>query len=349
MDIASKTLVLIILVLGPGFIFRRFYFQGTFARQFDSKSWSHSLFYSALFGLILNLIAFNSYEYYFKTISYESCLNFYNSISKESIDQKVSKTFNFIDVSNYLMLLYGASIALAWISYLLVRNFKLDRYYTPLRFSNHWHYYFKGEVKDFREFSLPKGISSATAADILVKSEKNGSNLYTGLLVDHSLDNDGNLESIILSEPKIYKTELKVFSEIESHILIIPYSTVQNINLRFTFKEEDNTTIDFLAIIMFIFTTVYVFLDPSNIFSAYTLLSKIGLKLLAFLCALGISSTFFSYVKYFISNSKTKNIILNETNLIQQSKINEMKKLALENLVSTIFFISLLLIILWLT
>jgi hypothetical protein len=322
MDIALKTLVLIIFVLVPGFLFRRIYFQGTFAKQFDSKSWSHSLFYSALFGIVLNFFAYHLYERFFLPINYNICLKLYNSISKESISDDIARGFNLGSTYKYLSVLYGLAFVSAWAVYIIIRNLKFDRYFEPLRFHNHWHYYFKGEIKDFREFSLPKGKCSVTAADILVKSEKEGNNLYSGLLSYYSFDNNGNLESVTLTQAQIFKNEKKEFKDINSHVFIIPNSIIQNINLRYTFEEEDNTVRDFITVTLFLSLMVYFWFDFPDIFKGYNLISKIFLKILVTFISTFIVSLIEAIYDYLFLDKKIL-AIPTDTDLKIIARINE--------------------------
>jgi len=327
MDIALKTLVLIIFILVPGFIFRRVYFQGTFSKQFDSKSWSHSLFYSALFGIVLNFIGYTAYEYFFKTIDYHTCLELYNSISEEKIDKKTLKKFNIISAYKYLSLLYTISIILGWLVYISIRNLKLDRYFEPLRFLNHWHYYFTGEIKDFKEFTLQNGRCSVVAVDVLVKSEKEGNNLYSGLLSSYSLDNNGNLESIALTQAQIFKYDKKEFKDIHSHVFIIPNSTIQNLNLRYTFQEEDNTIINFLTTSVYTLFLIYVWFDINHVFIDYNFLSKIALKMWASFAGISIPAIIDVIFRYFKFDLKLKNIPKN-SDLKKSASINKENEIA---------------------
>lgn len=321
MDIALKTLVLIIFILVPGFLFRRVYFQGTFSKQFDSKSWSHSLFYSALFGIVLNFIGYNIYEYFFKNVDYHACLELYNSISKESIDEETLEKFNIISVYKYLCTLYAASIILGWLVYITIRNLKLDRIFEPLRFLNHWHYYFTGEIKDFKEFTLQNGRCSVVAVDVLVKSEKDGNNLYSGLLSSYSLDNNGNLESIALTQTQIFKKDKKEFKDIHSHVFIIPNSNIQNLNLRYTFQEDDSTIINFVTASVYTIFIIYTWFDINNIFTEYHFLSKIILKLLASFAGISIPAIVDLIYRFFQSDLKLKDIPKNS----DSKKINEIR------------------------
>lgn len=359
MDIALKTLVLIIFILVPGFIFRRVYFQGTFSKQFDSKSWSHSLFYSALFGIILNFIAYYYYEYLFSKIDYTTCLSFYNSITKESIPEKDIQAFNIESVYKYLGILYILSVIIPWLIYLIIRNLKLDRYFEPLRFANHWHYYFKGEIKDFKEFSLAKGKCSAATVDVLVKSEKDGNNLYSGLLSSYSLDNNGTLDSILLTQAQIFKKESGIFKDIHSTVFIIPNSNISNINIRYTFEEKDDTVIDFITVTIFIGLLIFFWFDFKNIFTDYNLVSKIFIKILVtaicFLFSFFIESTY-EYLRYDIKltdvpQNSTVDIIeiINNDNIRKQSKIIELRNNFLGSFILVSFLFIVLIIILYFT
>jgi len=359
MDIALKTLVLIVFILVPGFLFRRVYFQGTFSKQFDSKTWSHSLFYSALFGIILNFLAYNCYEHLLKEIDYKACLSFYNSITKDSIPEKDLVAFDIKSIYKYLGILYGLAVIVAWIIYLIVRNFKLDRYFAPLRFSDHWHYYFKGEIKDFKEFSLSKGRCSVVTADVLVKSEKDGNNIYSGLLSSYSLDDKGGLESISLTKAQIFKQDKKEFKDIHSTIFIIPNSSILNINLRYTFLEEDDTIIDFITLTIYIVSLIFLWIDFQNIFTEYNFISKIFLKLIGTVACLFFPVFIDALYRFVSFNSKPqikpKGVSAKE--IEQIDKVNNNKKIKKKDLgydiliaiaLGVIFF-GILLSILWIT
>ncbi|MFP5437469.1 MAG: hypothetical protein ACLGH8_06785 [Bacteroidia bacterium] len=334
MDIALKTLVLIIFILVPGFLFRRVYFQGPFSQQFDSKSWSHSIFYSALFGILINFIGFYCYEYLFQKINYPYCLSFYNSLTKEEIKKKDLNLFSIESVYKYLAILYFLSIFLGWFIYEVVRNFKLDRYFGPLRFSNNWHYYFKGEIKDFKDFSLEKGKCNATTVDVLVKSEKDGNNLYSGILTSYDLDHNGNLDYIVLTETQIYNQTQKKFRDIHSTVFKIPNSNINNINFRYSYLDEDTTTIDFISVVLLFSLWFYTWWDPSSILFDYNLPSKIVLKLFICFTIIGISVTISSILRLLIYNKILKPVTedMNPKEKSQIEKSNSEKLLKIKTM-----------------
>jgi len=308
MDIALKTLILIIFILIPGFLFRRTYYQGGFSKQFDSKSWSHSIFYSVLFGLLLNVLTILIFHNYFIHISYKGCKVFYDEVTNDTVP--LIKYENFITVLKYLTSLYGAAFFVAYAFFEIVRNFRLDRFFEVLRFTNHWHYYFKGEIKDFKEFSLSKGKCNCVNVDVLVKRDKDtDDNLYTGLLSSYSICNTtGTLEAIYLTETKILERSTGIYRDLNSTVFIIPNSNVLNINLNYAFSDEDTTTVDFITVWMFLIATFYVWYDPIFFFSPFTLISKILLKLLLNLVLVLIVLTVSDIMRLIIFDGKNQTI-----------------------------------------
>lgn len=321
MDIALKTLILIIFILIPGFLFRRTYYQGGFSKQFDSKSWSHSIFYSVLFGLLLNVLTVFIFHNYFTHISYDGCKVFYDEITDDKIP--LIKYDNFIKVLKYLITLYGASFFVAYALFEIVRKFRLDRFFEALRFTNHWHYYFNGEIKDFKEFSLSKGKCNCVNVDILVKRDKDSDdNLYTGLLSSYSICNStGILEAVYLTETKVLERSTGTYKDINSTVFIIPNANILSINLNYTFSDEDTTTIDFVTVWLFLIGTFYIWYDSVLFFSPYTLLSKILLKLLLNLTFLLMISCMSDVLRLVVFDGKNQMIPANAS-LADATRIN---------------------------
>lgn len=359
MDIALKTLILIIFILIPGFLFRRTYYQGGFSKQFDSKSWSHSIFYSVLFGLLLNVLTIFAFHNYFAHISYDGCKIFYDEITADKIP--IIKYANFLTVLKYLLALYGASFFVAYAFFEIVRKFRLDRFFEVLRFTNHWHYYFKGEIKDFKEFSLSKGKCNCVNVDVLVKRDKdNDDNLYTGLLSSYSICNTaGTLEAVYLTETKILERSTGTYRDINSTVFIIPNSNILNINLNYTFSDEDTTTIDFITVWLFLIGTFYIWYDPIIFFSSYNLISKILLKLLLNLVLLLMISGVSDIMRLMVFDSKNQTIPTNASradalrittsNNAKNDKKNIIKKGIGDSFNFFLFFIFLFVIIIYFT
>ena len=135
-------------------------------------------------------------------------------------------------VTVFIFIVFSISALLGAFSYKVVRLFRLDISIPFLKFSNYWHYYFKGEFLKFKEFNSTKNKVAFVYADILADKGDGKSVLYNGLVSQYELNKHDScqLDTIHLTNPGVYKG--KVSSEIKSDCLIIPYSRVLNINLR---------------------------------------------------------------------------------------------------------------------
>ncbi|MFN3753127.1 hypothetical protein [Flavobacterium sp.] len=277
MESVLHTLLIIIFVLIPGFIFRRAYFQGGFSKQFDSKSWSHSIFYSIIFGLAIEIVSILVYAEFFEKINGDTVSEFYQYVSKNKIPVWIFDIKVIYNILTFFAILLTTSLISGMGCYHLVRKLKLDRKFKALRFSNHWHYYFTGEIKDFREFRHIKGEFQCSNVDALVNTEDGKNILYSGLLTEHTLCSNGDLEAIYLTYPKRYDKEKKEWKLIPSDVLIIPYSKVLNLNIRFSFIKVK--PFPWIAIV-FIIGVVFIWWDFFNLLSAYNFISRLFLKLL---------------------------------------------------------------------
>lgn len=282
MESVLHTLVIILFILIPGFIFRRVYYQGSFSKQFDSKSWSHSLFYSILFGIFIEIVAITIYVEFIKVIPGESVREFYTCISEHDLPIWIFNVDVLFSILIFLIILLSTSFLLAILCYLLVRLLKLDRRIQFLRFNNHWHYYFKGELKDFKEFSHIKGKFISAKVDALVNTEDGDNRLYTGFLTTYTIcPNTGNLDTLYLTKPTRYDKKNSLWKIIPSDVLIIPYSRVINLNINYTFEVKKRLKIDDYIFIFFLIITIFIWFDFGNFLTKYGMISKILIKLIA--------------------------------------------------------------------
>lgn len=277
MESVLHTLLIIAFVLIPGFIFRRSYFQGGFSKQFDSKSWSHSIFYSIIFGLAIEIISILIYTRYFEKINGTSISEFYNHISKNKIPIWIFDIKVIYNILTFFSILLITSLLSGVFCYHLVRKLKLDRRFKSLRFSNHWHYYFTGEIKDFREFRHIRGVFQCSNVDVLINTEDGKNILYSGLLTEHTLCSNGELEAIYLTYPKRYNKEKEEWKLIPSDVLIIPYNKVINLNIRFSFIQVK--PFPWIAIV-FLIGSIAIWIDYFNFLSQYNTVSIFFLKFL---------------------------------------------------------------------
>ena len=267
MSFTADFILLFILVVIPGLLFKRFFFYGEFSKQFTTKeSIYKSLFYSIIPGIILQLFAYWFY------ISVRTCqftnedilIVFKELFSPKSEYSECTKLF-FSDGFNYFLLhelnVFVLAIFAGHLVARLIRFFKLDIHFKILRFQNQWYYIFSGEIRDFRKFKHLKRIMGESSegnnekeqkslppyADILV--ENGGEQvLYTGFIVDYDLnyENLNELDKIYLKGASRYRdfrsgdiesglevrgSKTKV--SIKGDVFILKADKVLNINLTF--------------------------------------------------------------------------------------------------------------------
>jgi len=159
-------------------------------------------------------------------------------------------TNNLPHIIEYHILLWVFSFSVGYFTRFLIRGFKLDTKYRFFRFNNHWHYLLSGEITRFRHIDLlPLRFIDLRIVDILVNTD-DGDAIYTGILQDYTLGNNGELETLYLSYVKRrpYSKEKKaanydeldkasqiLFQEsdekIPGNLFVVPYSKIINLNL----------------------------------------------------------------------------------------------------------------------
>lgn len=235
MNIAITTIILAILLL-PGIVFRRFYYTEEFSKQYQRKNF-FELFFSSLIPSLL-----------FHSIWYFLIQTFGYNIDFTTIGYLFSKNSDiaYSNIDNYFpqIILYHLSIILfaAFIGFFskkIIRYYRIDRKIKFFRFSNSWHYLFSGEFFDFPRaaFNIKEDIDQIEYFYVDVVVETNyGTLLYEGFLVDYELDDFGELNYITLKETQRRLLENDNSNDkydIPGHIIIIPYSSIKNINLTF--------------------------------------------------------------------------------------------------------------------
>lgn len=267
MSFTADFILLFILVVIPGLLFKRFFFYGEFSKQFTTKeSIYKSLFYSIIPGIILQLFAY----WFYMTIrtsqfTNEEILNIFKELLSSKSEYSENTKLFFSNGFNYFLLHELNVFVLAVLSghfvARLIRFFKLDIHFKILRFQNQWYYIFSGEIRDFRKFKHLKRIMGAISeinkendpkslppyGDILV--ENGGEQvLYTGFIVDYDLnyENLNELDKIYLKgasryrdiRPEDVKNGLvtngsKIKVPIKGDVFILKADKVLNINLTF--------------------------------------------------------------------------------------------------------------------
>ncbi len=202
MNIALATLFLLIL-LYPGFIFRRFYYTEEFSKEYFKQSITDLLVAAILPSVLLHIAGYYlfihpRYSIHITTIG--------TLLSGTSDGTKVTDAFEGIYAQARSIVIYFIGVSLlAAIAGLgakyIVRSAKLDRKLKLFRFQNEWHYIFSGEILDFPRVPGNPDDISIRYIDALVKSDS-GTIIYTGILADYVLSKDGGIDRIYLTNVK---------------------------------------------------------------------------------------------------------------------------------------------------
>lgn len=251
-NITFFTIIYIVALIIPGVILKRFYFQGSFNKQFGSGPFADRLLTSLFWGVVSQFLAY-------KMLKDVLTLKF--SDIWERIEILLSgdiPNFSEIEFVNSIWYFFGTVVLSAFIGSLffwLVRYLKLDLYFKVFRFSNKWHYYFKGEIlntTDFRRNNnrLVKKVVKGTLVDVLTNYGGNGTVLFTGNLTQYSLNKEEELETLYLTGVSRFKEVPDVDCDGESKgrkmitkpiprdVFAIPYANVLNLNIQFIYEEK---------------------------------------------------------------------------------------------------------------
>lgn len=270
---------LFFLIALPGIIFRRFYYQGEFSKQFYPKQVVISLFYSFIIGVCVIYLSFFLYNNIITNISSLSV------ISKEKIKSFLLKIFSdkssSIDLLDYLfnssfmlkfIIISAIIILISWflaiIFYKIVRQLKLDINIKSLSFDNHWYYYFRGEFLRFKNFRVKYKTIDIVTADVLTRVDDSKVILYRGIVKQYYLNqNSHNIETLILSDVTKEDESGKNSKQIPGNCFIVPFNTVININLKVLYTVYENSRINtfikkykgFLVLIFFLVPYILLF------------------------------------------------------------------------------------------
>jgi hypothetical protein len=232
MSFTIDFLLLIILVVIPGLLFKRFYFQGEFSKQFSTKdSVYKSVFYSIIPGVLIQLLGYIIYIGVRKhSFTNKDLLCVFEELFTGSDNySEITTLFVQKGISNFILHefnVYLLAVFIGYFSYLVVRTFKLDVKLKILRFKNQWYYIFSGEFKSFKKFEKAKQLFREkktieqllkpnsdnqfkyfpVRADVLVKEDSKVI-LYTGYVIDYDLDyeNINDLDKLYLYRTHRYR------------------------------------------------------------------------------------------------------------------------------------------------
>jgi len=172
--------------------------------------------------------------------------------------QGTHEAYQNLESNFFKVVIYNASIAFTaggtgYLTKKVVRRFKLDRKVKLFRYQNSWHYILKGEFFDFPRTSFKLKNNDHKYIELVYLDALTDTNegliLYEGILVDYELSADNGLNYITLKKAKrkfLDKNpdDTGKQSNIQGHIIILPFSQIKNINVSFYAVEESEGKAD---------------------------------------------------------------------------------------------------------
>ncbi|MDQ2752793.1 MAG: hypothetical protein M3R72_07200 [Bacteroidota bacterium] len=254
MNISLATLFLLVL-LYPGFIFRRFYYTEEFSREYFKQTITDLLVAAILPSALLHIAGyflFVRHRYNIDIVTIGTLL------SGTSDGARVTAAFQSIYVHaagivSYFIAVSALAAIAGLIAKYIVRKLKLDRKFKLFRFQNEWHYIFSGEILDFPRVPGNADDISIRYIDALVKSDQ-GTIIYTGILADYVLSKDGGIDRIYLTNVKrrylkddrtneVLENETdERYYYLPGQFFIIPYTQI--INLHITYYKIEVTDVE---------------------------------------------------------------------------------------------------------
>lgn len=240
------TIVYIVILVVPGVFFKRFYFQGDFNRQFQSGQFADRFVTSIFWGIVTQLLFFYAFINSFN-VEFDSIFGLLSETHKVISENRMPNLGKGI-FTNLLLYLLGSvlfAVALGFISFKFVRLTQLDLRTNVLRFSNKWYYYFSGEILKTKEFKsrIPKNNTViGTLVDVLIKYGEGDDRLFSGNLVQYTINSDGNLETLFLAGTRRYsdsRGEKIPPKEVPGDCFVIPYQNVLNMNIQYIFVQKE--------------------------------------------------------------------------------------------------------------
>lgn len=312
MEIAINSVLLFLFILFPGIIFLRFYFTGEFTKQFSKRPITETIYLSILPGIVIQGITFLTFK---KLVNGNRIALYLETLSDLQSNNFVTLVFDLSTVGYFLLyylFLIIYAILLSTILYKIVRISGLDKHSPVLRFDNSWHYYFSGEVTKFSSFRniVEKGrIVDLTYADILIKTSEDKTQLYRGVLRQHTISKEtGKLEEIYLMDAYRYSDKIENFKSIPGNIFVIPYNNVLNINLTYLTKEYRNRFNNYRSLVIdtvLLGILILFLVDVFKLYAGLDIKNQILIRLLVAFAWLNLISLFDRFFPYKIREKKS--------------------------------------------
>ena len=253
MNFALPTIILL-LMLVPGFLFRRLYYSGEFSKEYFKQNFTDYLFPSLLFSILIHLVC----QGFIRLSGHKISLwPLFLLIGSNGSSSETSVAFlqiyqNIYHIFFYFIFTALAGAILGYLGKYVVRNLKLDRKYQLFRYQNEWHYVFTGEILGFPNIGGQYDVQPEVQyVDALVKTAE-GSVLYSGYLSHYVLSSSNGIDQLYLSDVKrrYLKDDHRPENDdpyyyMPGDFTIIPYREVMNLNI--TYYRINQSPPDVLA------------------------------------------------------------------------------------------------------
>jgi hypothetical protein len=243
--VSATSIIFVVLLIVPGVVLKRFYFQGHFTKEFGIGIFADRLITSIFLGILTQIVSFlilgRIYGFTFETIK-KPVTTAYESVTTAKFQEVTSQ--HLWVAFGYLVTSLVVAATLGQIAHMLVRTLRLDSRFSLLRFNNQWYYFFRGDIIYSKNFkSLPKGKVIETYVDIILNMEEGGKHkMVSGFLSDYSISSKtGELETIFLTDARRFSTSKGEAIGIPGHCFIIPYSKVSDLNVSYIYREIDES------------------------------------------------------------------------------------------------------------
>ncbi|MCR8559293.1 hypothetical protein KXD93_16670 [Mucilaginibacter sp. BJC16-A38] len=238
-----SSIIFIVWLIVPGVIFKRFYYQGQFTKQFGAGLFADRLITSIFWGVFVQIITFLIYSHLFgfTILSIKKYVDgAYTDLKKDLMPSVLYEYLIYI--LGYLVSFIVMAAFSGMVLHKIVRLFKIDVHFNVLRFSNQWDYYFRGDILATRDFKgSKKGKVLSTMVDMLIDDATEKNKLVSGFLTQYNISpKTGELETIHLTGAQKYSETEKRFKDIPGDCFIIPFSRIINLNLRYNIQVVDN-------------------------------------------------------------------------------------------------------------
>lgn len=240
MNIALTTLVFLLLLV-PGFLFRRLYYSGEFSKEYFKENFFSLIFPTLISSGLIHLLAYTVFTpWLFVPDSHVLATLLSGTDDSDALGMAVQNA-----LSNYHLVLFYFLIAstiggiFGWLLKWFVRKYKLDRKFKILRFQNEWHYIFSGEILDFPNIPGDAENIDLVFVDALVASAE-GTLIYRGLLSDYVLAGNNGIDHIYLKEVKRRylkddesMDDDKRYYDMPGDFFVIPFKNIMNLHISY--------------------------------------------------------------------------------------------------------------------